>query len=245
MFNIFKKRTEISQLFYSTDLHSHLIPGVDDGSRNIETSLHLIRSLNELGIKTLLITPHVTDETFMNTRETLNGPYNALKSSLSNEDIDIEIMHSAEYRLDDFFLHEVLKKKDFMLLPNNYILIENSFIQQALNFEQIVFDLKSLGFKPILAHPERYIYYINRKEQYRKLKDFEILFQVNLLSFSGYYGKEIKETAWWLLNSDMVDFIGTDMHHLKHLEQIKKFMETKEYRKLADKANILNDTAFI
>ncbi|MDD2960899.1 MAG: hypothetical protein PHR45_02310 [Muribaculaceae bacterium] len=245
MFDFFKKSKVQESLFYSTDIHSHMVPGVDDGSKNVETSTFIIRSLNQLGIKRMLITPHVTEATFENSRATLDAPFNRLKDNLKNENIDIDIMYSAEYRLDDFFENKVFKANDFLLLPNNFILIENSFIQQALNFDELVFELKMKGLIPILAHPERYKYYIQKRSRYKELHDSDLLLQVNLLSFSGYYGKDVKETAWWLLENNMVDFIGTDIHNTIHLEQIQKFITTKDYKKLSAKAEILNDTAFV
>lgn len=245
MFDFLKKNNDKPTFFYSTDVHSHLIPGVDDGSKNVETSISLLKGMHDLGINHFLVTPHVTDGTFMNSHATLDVPFNNLKEAIANENLDITIMHSAEYRVDEFFENKVMKANDYMLLPNNYILIENSFLQESLSFQQIVFDLKTLDFKPILAHPERYYYYITNKDRYRELHDFEILFQINILSFAGYYGKEVKTTAWWLLENDMVNFIGSDLHNAGALEYIKKFLKTKDYKKLSQKANIMNDTAFV
>lgn len=245
MFNFFKKNHTEAKLFFSTDIHSHLVPGVDDGSKDFETSLALLKGINELGITRSIITPHVTLNTFENTPEIINPLFNELKAKAKDAQIDVELGLSAEYRVDDFFEREVLQKDKFMLYPNNYILIENSFIQQALNFEQIVFDLKVKGLKPILAHPERYLYYAQKKERYKELHSFEILFQCNLLSFAGYYGKEVKEIAYWLLDNNLINFIGSDMHNFTHLNTIKEFCQSRECHKLAEKLDIMNETVFV
>ena len=244
MFNIFRSKDTDKTLFFHTDIHSHIVPGVDDGSPDLNTSVSLAKELNALGIEHIIATPHVTEVTFENTAETLSAPFESLKAALKAENVNVAIEHAAEYRLDGFFERSALAPRQFMLYPNNYILIENSFIQQALNFEQIVFDLKTLGLTPVLAHPERYAYYSTRKKVYQSMHDFEIQFQVNILSFSGYYGHEVKETAFWLLKNGLVDFIGTDLHRATHIELIKKFIGSSDYKKLVKNADVKNDTAF-
>lgn len=244
MFNFFHKN-KAEELFFHTDIHSHVVPGVDDGSKDLDTSMYLVKSLRGLGINRIITTPHVTGTTFENTPQTLHEPFNQLSQAISAENLDIEISHAAEYRLDEFFEHKVFEKNDFMLLPNDYILIENSFIQQALNFDEMVFELKLKGLYPILAHPERYKYYFQNKSRYEAMHDAEILFQVNLLSFSGHYGADVKNIAFWLLEKGMIDFIGTDLHTVSHVDSIKRFIKTSDYRKLRDKVEVKNDSAFL
>lgn len=243
MFDFLKRNKEQETLFFHTDMHSHVVPGVDDGSKKLETSIYLVKQLHNMGVNKMIATPHV-NATYKNTPRTLEDPFNQLYDALKAEDLDLELSHSAEYRLDDFFEDEVMGKNEYMLFPDNYILIENSFWQQAMNFDQIVFDLKMQGYKPILAHPERYSFYAQHKEVYNRLHDYEILFQLNILSFSGYYGKEVKETAFWLLKNDLVDFIGTDMHNRDHAEHIRKFIGTSDYKKLKKNAHVKNDIIF-
>lgn len=242
MFNFFKKKEK--KLFFTTDMHSHLIPGVDDGASDLNTSINICRELEKLGITRSILTPHVTAITFPNTPLTIEEPFERLRNELEKQQLNFEIIHSAEYRLDEFFEKEALATNDLMLFPNDYILIENSFMQQALNFEQIVYTIKSRGLHPILAHPERYYYYAEHRNHYKDLHNFEVLFQCNLLSFSGYYGKGEKEAAFWLLENGMVDFIGTDTHRMKHTELIREFIGTRDYKKLAAKAEIRNEFAF-
>ncbi|MEG1765120.1 MAG: CpsB/CapC family capsule biosynthesis tyrosine phosphatase [Muribaculaceae bacterium] len=244
MLNFFHKSSKKDTLFYTTDIHSHVVPGIDDGSQNVETSLFLIRKMMEWGITRILATPHVTMSTFENTPPIITAAFEKLKTALADNKIDIEIGHSAEYRVDGFF-ENIVKNNEIFLLPNNHILVENSFLQEPWQLDEMLFDLKLKGYSPILAHPERYKYYMSKPSRYAELHDSDTLFQVNLLSFAGYYGKEVKNMAEWLLENKMIDFIGTDLHNIKHVESITHYLTTKEYRKLAEKADIQNDTAFL
>lgn len=244
MFHFLREKHKHTGLFYNTDIHSHLVPGIDDGSGDVQTSVALIRHMKDWGITRILTTPHVTQDTFENTPEIISNAFGSLKKAIKENNIDIDIIHSAEYRLDDYFL-KAFKNNELILFPNNHILVENSFIQEPMHFDNTLFELKLKGYTPILAHPERYKYYSYKKNRYHEIHDTGTLFQVNILSFAGYYGKEIKETSEWLLEHGMIDFIGTDMHNIRHAEFIDNFLKSKAYHKLAEKANIQNDTAFI
>ena len=117
-------------------------------------------------------------------------------------------------------------------MPGNFLLIENSFIQEPWDLDRIVFDLKIKGFKPILAHPERYFYYAEgHRDRYVKLHSNGLMFQINLLSLSGYYGKAEKNTAEYLLENGMVDFIGTDLHNHKHADSIDAYLASRDYQR--------------
>ena len=153
----------------------------------------------------------------------------------------MEIRPSAEYRMDEYFLGQV-KENRLLPFPEDYILIENSFFQPYWEIKELIFDLKMKGYTPILAHPERYVYYHKTPKIYKELYDYGCLFQVNFLSLSGYYYPQVKEVAWKMLNDGMVSFIGSDMHNVGHARHIKEYMKTREYRKLAEKAaDILNN----
>lgn len=242
MFDFFKKNKENSspKLFYTTDIHSHILPGIDDGSPNIEKSIELVRSMQEWGIKRIITTPHVTEETFENTPETIQNAYDELMLALKENDIEMDICFSAEYRMDENFIKQ-LENNQIIPLPHNHILIENSFIQAFWDLKNMIFQLGVKGYSPILAHPERYAYYFNEKSIYNELHDMGCLFQVNLLSLAGYYGKGPKEIGTWLVNKGYVDFIGTDLHHANHAEAITAFIGSKDYKKIASKLEIKNN----
>ncbi len=241
MFNFFKKKTTPSELYFTTDIHCHIIPGIDDGSPDASTSADLIERMQGWGIKRIIASPHVTQDTFENTPATIAPAFDTLNAELSARGNNIEITHSAEYRIDEFFIAQ-LETGNIVPLPNNYLLVENSFIQEPWNLDQLLFDLKVRGYKPILAHPERYFYYYGKRNRYEEIHNAGTLFQVNLLSLAGHYGKDEKSIAEYLLDKGWVDFIGTDLHRHAHADSIDAYLSSKDYGRHLSKLHLLNDT---
>lgn len=241
-----RKETNCQKLFFHTDIHSHVCPGIDDGAPTLSKSVELVKGMAALGITKMIVTPHVTDETFPNTPEIIDSSFNRLCSKLTDENISMELEYSAEYRIDDLFLTQ-LRNGLIKPLPNDYILVENSWLQEPFNLDEILFSIQTdYGLRPILAHPERYVYYQGNRRQYADLHRKGILFQVNLLSLAGHYGKECKSTAEWLLEENMVSFLGSDLHREAHIQAIRRYIGSQSYRKLLNKQHqILNDTAFV
>ncbi len=227
MFNFFSKSKGPIKLWFSTDIHCHLVPGVDDGSRDLATSIQLVEGLNKLGIKHIIVTPHVTQATFENTPKTLTEPLRALREGLVAAGIDVDIRNSAEYRIDEFF-EQQFDAGVIMPYPNNYLLIENSFIQEPWNLEQIIFKLQVKGYKLILAHPERYLYYHTHPERYKALKQLGLDFQINLLSLAGYHGKAEKKMAESLIDACMVDMVCTDTHGERHIRCFEGYLSSRD-----------------
>lgn len=246
MFNIFKsKPKEPAELCFSTDIHCHIVPGVDDGSPDAETSADLVERMQKWGIKRIIASPHVTLSTFENDHSTVDPALAALKAELKRRGNDIEVTNHAEYRIDDLFSRR-LESGDLMLLPGNYILIENSFMQEPWNLDNLVFDLQVKGFNPILAHPERYPYYYNKKNRYADLHNAGLMFQINLLSLAEAYGKAEKKMAEHLIKEGLVDFVGTDLHNRSHASRIDAYLLTSDARShQADLAEtVKNDAVF-
>lgn len=243
MFNFFKKKTaqEPAGLCIATDIHCHLIPGVDDGSPDMETSVALIKRMQKLGFKRIFASPHITQDTFENTQEELDNGLNELKAELTRQGIDIFIDRSAEYRIDEYSLEQINSGKA-KALPNGYIIVENSFIQEPWQLDKTLFDIKVKGYKTILAHPERYFYYHNKRNRYDELHNAGTLFQINLLSLAGYYGKDEKIVAEYLVDKGYVDFLGSDIHRMAHIDAIENYLTSKDYKKIAPKLNVLNDS---
>ena len=241
MFNFFKKKSEPIQLCFNTDVHCHVLPGIDDGSPDVDTSIELIQRMQSWGITRIIATPHVTQASFENTPQTMSNALTAVKEKLTATSIDIDIIHSAEYRIDELFLSH-LNDGIIVPMPNNYLLVENSFIQEPWNLDQLLFDLKVKGYKPILAHPERYMYYYAKKDRYKAIHSTGTKLQLNLLSIAGYYGKEEKRIAMELITNGLVDFIGTDLHNHRHADAIEAYLASKDYRKIKDRLPLLNDT---
>ncbi|HFA51398.1 MAG TPA: histidinol phosphatase [Bacteroidetes bacterium] len=223
MFQLFKKKSSrpiISDFsILGADMHSHLVPGIDDGSKSVEMSLDMIRGLMALGYQKIITTPHIRPDYFPNTTETIMTGFGELQKAVEKEKLDIELECAAEYFVDYEF-REKIDNEDLLTFSGNHILIEISTFSPPPNLYESIFQLKIKGYQPIVAHPERYTYY--QVDEFRKLKDFGCLLQVNTMSLTGHYGKPIKELAQKLLKADLVDLLGTDMHHPGHLEVLQK-----------------------
>ena len=242
MFHFFRKKTADSTLFYHTDVHSHILPYVDHGAQHTQMGIDLLKAEMKMGISRVVLTSHVTSEVFENTNDSLTQAFIPFQEAVKEAGIDIQLHLSAEYRIDEFWRKQYEEGK-ILPMPGNYLLLENSFYQELIGSEQIMFDLNCRGYHPILAHPERYPYYAQDKDRYTAMHQSNVLFQVNILSFTGYFGHTARETAFWLLNHDLVDFLGSDIHHHKHAKIIKDYLAGKEWRKIAQKlqGRILND----
>lgn len=229
---LFGRKKEQVKLFYNTDVHCHILPGVDHGSRSVAQSLELLEAQMEMGIHRVILTSHVTAVTFENTRESLTSAFDVLKQAVAEAGLDMELHLSAEYRMDEYFDKEY-KAGHLIAMPGNHILLENSFQQELLNLDELLFDMQVQGYKTILAHPERYTYYSRRRKRYEALHNAGARFQVNLLSFTGYFGEEARESALWFARNGMIDYLGTDMHNIKQAHIIMDYLNSKEWRKMA------------
>lgn len=217
MFSFFNKRTHIDHLeWLGVDMHSHLLPGIDDGSKDISQSVGFIKRLHELGLQKLLCTPHIFSELYPNTPDTIHSALENTRLALREAKVAVEIGAGAEYMVDDTFT----VSNELLCLPNRHVLIEMSYLAEMPNIEKIVFDLQVKGYVVILAHPERYSYYFGGHQRLHRFKETGVLFQLNLLSVSGYYGKDVKKLAEYLLQKNYYDLAGTDLHHDKHLQII-------------------------
>ncbi len=216
-----------------TDIHSHLIPGIDDGVQNLEESISMIRQLRELGFKKLVTTPHIMSDYFRNTPETILGGLETVRSAIVQEGIDLSIDAAAEYYLDEVFVQRIEGNEPLMKFAGNYILFEVSYVNPPDNLHRIAFELKIRGYSPILAHPERYPYWYNRLTEFEKLKEAGLLFQLNANSLAGYYGPGAKRIGEWMIDQNMIDFIGTDLHGERHLEALRRVVRERYFWKLA------------
>lgn len=244
MFGLFSNNSQPIKLWFKTDIHCHILPGIDDGASDTDRSIQLIKGLNELGIERIIASPHITAVQFPNTAETLGKAFAELQDAMSEAGISIPVSHSAEYRIDET-LPEIIEKNELIPYPDNYVLIENQWLQEPLNLEQVIFDLQIRRFQPILAHPERFAYYQTNPGRLDQLHD-KLPFQINMLSLAGYYGKPAQRLAETLLKKGYCDFLGTDTHHRKHLECLTKYLKTKTARKHREMSlpTLKNDRVF-
>ncbi len=209
--------------FLGCDMHSHLVPGIDDGAKDMEESLLLIRALRDRGYKKLITTPHVHLEFYENNSEKLRRHFDHLQRFIADQRIGIELGIAAEYYLDNMFLSAILPD-GLLTFGDNFVLVEVSMAGWPRNFGDMIFSIQSMGYKPILAHPERYLYEEDVKT-YLALKEKGVLMQMNLLSVLGYYGKTVKELAEKFMAHNVYDFCGSDLHHDRHLIGIDKILK--------------------
>jgi tyrosine-protein phosphatase YwqE len=229
MLSYFQPKKSITTVFSNEfiDIHSHLLPGIDDGSKNMKDSLTLIKKMRAFGIKNFVTTPHIMDGVWNNDKTLILEKLYALKKLLIQENLlDISIRAAAEYMMDNHFL-SLLDKKEILPIKDSKILVEMSYINPPVNLYDILFKIQVAGYHPILAHPERYAFLHNNYAEYKKLKEAGCYFQLNLLSLSNYYGKDVHKIARKLLKDNLIDFAGTDTHNLRHLNYLESINRPK------------------
>ncbi|MEZ5039021.1 MAG: CpsB/CapC family capsule biosynthesis tyrosine phosphatase [Saprospiraceae bacterium] len=241
MFSFFKKKPIAPSTFSAlhTDMHSHLIPGIDDGAPDVETALALVEALVQLGYRRIITTPHVMADLYPNTPEIIQEGLEKLQNAITAAGLDIEIAVAAEYLMDEAFGAKI-ENKSLLTLPGNRVLVEMSFVSPAPEMDNYLFQLQLKGYRPIMAHPERYLYLKGDLKTYERLKDQGCALQVNILSLHGYYGSPVKDIAWKLIKHKMVDYLGTDLHHHKHAQQLKNAVANPKIARLLHEYSFAN-----
>jgi tyrosine-protein phosphatase YwqE len=221
-------------------MHSHLIPGIDDGSPDMATSIELVKGMMDLGYSQLITTPHILWDIYKNTSNIILEGLERLKTAVKAEGLDVKIQAAAEYFLDDH-VAELLKNKQKLLTINgNMVLVEFSLAYPSHSLKDILFEMQMQGYQPVIAHPERYIYMQQQKNFYEQLKDIGCLFQLNILSLTPHYGKSVTELAHYLIKKEYYDLVGTDLHHRGHIEALKNPALVQPLQKLVDSGKIRN-----
>lgn len=223
---------DLDMSWLEVDMHSHLIPAIDDGSKTLGESITLIKRLKGYGFRKLITTPHIMSEFYKNTPEIIQIGLSELKLALAKEEIDIEIHAAAEYYIDEIFLEKVQLGQKLLTISGNYVLVETGFISKPQMLLEILFEMEMQGYKPILAHPERYQYLVQDKKLVNDLIDRDIYFQMNLLSVTGFYSKQIKTFAELLIDEKKVKLVGTDCHNERYLDMLEMLPRTKYFDKL-------------
>ena len=229
-----KKRIPLTDFFTNSfvDIHSHLLPGIDDGAKDIDTSIALILKMASYGIKNFITTPHVLGNVYPNSTAVIKEKLAVVQKELEKREIKgISIQAAAEYMLDEEF-SALLEQKDILVLKDNYILVEMSYFSAPINLYELLFKIQLKGYKPVLAHPERYNFYHSDFKSYYKLKQAGCLFQLNLLSLTDQYGKGVQKISKKLLKENLYDFVGTDTHHQNHLALLPKIGTKKTLDKI-------------
>jgi len=237
-----KKEEELEPLDFSvlkTDIHSHFIPGIDDGSPDMETTLNLIKEMQKLGFSKVITTPHVMSDFYKNSSETILQGLAAVRSELKVQNINMEIDAAAEYYIDYDFEQKIGNEK-FLTFGPNYILVELSFVEAPKNFFDIIFKLQLENYKVVLAHPERYHYF--QMKDYDEFVNRGVLLQINWLSLIGYYSPQIQNKIQDLIAQNRVSFLGTDCHNVHHAALYQKCQTKKAWHDLHNSGKLLNST---
>lgn len=236
MFSFFRKKVEAPELQQyfpiSSDMHSHILPGIDDGSPDLKTSIALIRGLMNLGVTRSVATPHIIGDLYRNNPDTIGKALKSLKDELARQKLKFEVSAAAEYMLDSYFFEILNSGNKLLTIRDNIILTEFSYASRPDDPGKLSFAIITAGYTPILAHPERYPYYYGNLKFFHRLADLGFLLQVNLLSLTGYYGKEAAKVAHYLVKNDMVAFLGTDLHHDRHMQALSDPANRKLFSKL-------------
>jgi tyrosine-protein phosphatase YwqE len=216
-----------------TDIHSHLIYNIDDGSKNAEDTLFLVKAMLDFGTTSFITTPHTMQFIWENSKEVILDKHKNTQHLLEENSIVASFRVASEYLIDDYFAQKI-KNEGLLTLKENYVLVEMSYINPPLQLYEILFDLQVAGYKPILAHPERYLFYHNNFDDYVKLKKAGCLFQLNLLSSVGYYGEQVFNITKKMLSQGMFDFVGSDVHHKNHIKAFDNQLVIKDLSPLKE-----------
>lgn len=213
------------------DIHSHLMPGIDDGAKTIDDTKYLISELQKIGFKKFITTPHTFTGFWDNTKEGILEKEKETNLFLAENNTSLKA--ASEYLLDDHFA-SLFKKGEILTLKDNLVLIEMSYLNAPIHLYDLLFDLQVAGYKPVLAHPERYLFYHKNFDEFKKLKNAGCYLQLNLLSTVGYYGNEVTETAKKILEKGLYDFSGSDVHHQKHIKAFDNKVLIKDTKGLEE-----------
>ncbi len=222
-----------------TDVHSHLIPGIDDGAKTMDESIALIKAMKQMGYRKLITTPHIMNDYYRNNPEIIKSGLENLKKRLVDEKVEMEMEAAAEYMLDDGFLNK-LREEPLLTFGNKFLLVEMSYIAEPPNLAQMLFEIQTSGYKIVLAHPERYNYWHNQKQKYTEMYDRGVYLQLNINSLTGWYSLESKKMAEWLIQNKLVSFVGSDLHNQNYLAELEKSRSYTLLKQLMEEGKLLN-----
>ncbi len=221
------------------DVHSHFIPGIDDGAQNIEESLELLREMKAYGYSKVITTPHVMSDYYRNTSETIISGRDKLREAAKEEGIELEIDCAAEYYLDAEFMQKV-KSKELLTFGENYVLFELPFLSEPPNLNEVIFEMQLAGYKPVLAHPERYAFWHAQFDKYQQLFDKGVVLQLNINSVTGHYSPDVKNISKKLIEAELIGLLGSDCHHIRHIGLMNHARQFKSLHQLIQSGKLIN-----
>ena len=240
MFHFFRRKKNEPLADWPVDVHSHLIPGVDDGAKSPEDALAILRSLRDLGMKKWITTPHIFYEYYRNDPQTLQNGFRILQEYLSAQQEQFDISFAAEYYLDEH-LFKTIETQKALTFGENFLLFETTMLSEPLDLDDFIFKAGLNGYRLVLAHPERYAYLIGNFKRLEELRDKGVYLQANMLSFLGHYSPATKKMVREMVDLRLIDFIGSDCHHVHHAQLFSELNDDRYFRK-ALSSNLLNYT---
>lgn len=220
--------------YLHTDIHSHLIPGIDDGIQSVEEGLTILKEMEALGYSKVITSPHTMWGTYDNTRETILNGLKTMQLAAEKERLNIKLEAATEYYLDEHFMEKVHSGEELLTFGKNYVLVETGFINEPPELKEASFHLTMKGYKMVYAHPERYIYLLEKPSLIEELLDRDIIFQLNAVSLTGCYSKPVQKLAEKLIDMKAIKLVGTDCHNMGHINLLKEATTTKYWKKLLD-----------
>ena len=235
MLSLFKSKPKLAELIPSgyVDIHSHILPGIDDGAQKIKDAEFLFESMIDFGFSKVITTPHTMKNVWDNTTNSIGDAYNLVHSELPELSKQVALQYASEYFLDENLIRLAQQEK-LLTLKDNFILIEMSYLNAPIQLYDFLFELQLKGYQLVLAHPERYNYFHSNKKEFAKLKKAGCLFQLNLLSTVGYYGKNVADISDYLLKNDLYDFTGSDIHHQNHIKAFQNKLAFNNGEKITE-----------
>ena len=213
------------------DMHSHILPAIDDGADSLVISLAMIATCQQLGYRKLIMTPHIMGDFYRNTPALIREKLTLVQAAVKEKEWEIELDCAAEYYLDEWFIDKLKGEEPLLSFGDKYVLVETSYINEALNFKEVIFALQAAGYNPVLAHPERYTYLYDRFDELVKIAELGVLFQININSLTGYYSDMARKVAEKLIDLKLVHMLGSDAHHNRHLQTLSKAAATPYFKK--------------
>lgn len=236
IFDVFKKKPDLEPInlgVLGVDMHSHLIPGIDDGSRSMDETIAMLAKFESLGYSKIITTPHILSDYYKNTPEIILAGLKEVRETAKKLNLTIEIEAAAEYYFDENFIEQI-KNKNLLTFGDNYVLLEFAFMDEPSNTDSLFFDLQANGYQPVLAHFERYSYWHGSIDKAIELRNRGVKIQMNLNSLTGHYGPEVKKQAQALVDAKIVDFAGSDCHRIQHLMLLESQLKNPYFHKLLE-----------
>lgn len=224
------------------DFHNHVLPGIDDGARTLDDSVAMLENFAALGFKKVIASPHSMADGYINSTEKIMAARDVVRAAIAEKGIDIQFDAAAEYYMDELFM-EKIEKRDLLTVGKNYVLMELSYLSKPTNTADAIYKLQVAGYNLILAHPERYPYYHEESfAHYKEFKNRGVYFQINLGSLVGKYGAGAKYTAEKMIDENLVEFVGSDLHTLGQFNMLRDCLKQKHLEKILTSDKLRNKT---